>query len=50
MWVCHLHPQVLAYLDSTLEAATSFDEEQQYSLSMTIEPKQERRGSKARIL
>jgi hypothetical protein len=41
---------VLAYLDSTLEAATSFDEEQQYSLSMTIEPKQERRGSKARIL
>ena len=41
--------QVLAYLDGALEAATSFDDEQQYSLSMAIEPKQERRGSKARL-
>lgn len=43
-------PQVLAYLDSALEAAVSFDEEQQYSRSMMIEPKEERRGSKARLL
>lgn len=34
----------LAYLDNALEAATSFDEEQQYSRSMVIEPKEERRG------
>lgn len=42
--------QVLAYLDNALEAATSFDEEQQYSRSMMIEPKEERRGSRARLL
>jgi hypothetical protein len=40
---------VLAYLDSALETATSFDEEQQYSRSMTIEPKAERQGSKTSL-
>lgn len=42
--------QVLTYLDNALEAAASFEEEQQYSRSMAIEPKEERRGSKARLL
>ena len=36
--------QVLAYLDNALDAATTFDEEQQYSRSMLIEPKEERRS------
>ena len=46
----HSLTQVLAYLDGALEAAGNFDDEQQYSLSMSIEPKQEQRGSKARLL